>query len=91
MAILLGLVWIIFALLIIPITALIIYLWYRLAKNMEKISERKGYYGIHAFFWCFCFGVLGYIFVLALPDKEIKKQNEEIIALLKKEHKKEEE
>ncbi|MFR6560924.1 MAG: hypothetical protein ACLUR5_02100 [Eubacterium ventriosum] len=44
----------------------------------------KGYgKEIHAWAWCFWLGIIGYIYVLSLPDKVTQSQNQQIIELLK--------
>ena len=52
--------------------------------RMMEIGRLKGYpdSGVTIFFLCFFLGVFGYLYVLALPDRRIKGQNEQIIALL---------
>lgn len=58
-----------------------------LADNMADVAYRKGYgKEIHAWAWCFCLGIFGYIYILGLPDKSIQKQNQEIIDLLKEQN-----
>ena len=56
-----------------------------LAKQMADVAAMKGYgKEIHAWAWCFCLGIMGYIYVLSLPDKITQAQNQQIIELLKK-------
>ena len=56
-----------------------------LAKQMENVAAMKGYgQEIHAWAWCFWLGVMGYIYILSLPDKVTQSQNQQIIELLKK-------
>ena len=41
-----------------------------LAKQMANVAAMKGYgEEVHAWAWCFWLGILGYIYVLSLPDK----------------------
>lgn len=56
-----------------------------LAKQMANVAAMKGYgEEVHAWAWCFWLGVLGYIYVLSLPDKVTQSQSQQIIELLKK-------
>lgn len=42
---------------------------YVFAKKFEEIAFQKGYdESIHSFAMCFWFGILGYLYVIALPD-----------------------
>ena len=43
------------------------------AKQFEKIAIMKGHPNVHAFAWCFWLGLLGCIYVAALPDISSKK------------------
>ena len=43
------------------------------AKQFEKIAVQKGHPNAHAFAWCFWLGLLGCIYVAALPDVSFKK------------------
>ncbi len=55
-----------------------------LAKQMANVAAMKGYgEEIHAWAWCFWLGIIGYIYVLSLPDKVTQSQNQQIIELLK--------
>lgn len=55
-----------------------------LAKQMANVAAMKGYgKEIHAWAWCFWLGIIGYIYVLSLPDKVTQSQNQQIIELLK--------
>ncbi len=65
--------------------------WGFLAKQMANVAAMKGYgKEIHAWAWCFWLGIIGYIYILSLPDKVTQLQNQQIIELLKnqKENKK---
>lgn len=56
-----------------------------LAKQMANVAAMKGYgQELHAWAWCFWLGVMGYIYILSLPDKVTQSQNQQIIELLKK-------
>lgn len=55
-----------------------------LASQMANVAAMKGYgKEIHAWAWCFWLGIIGYIYVLSLPDKVTQSQNQQIIKLLK--------
>ena len=49
---------------------LIIYIWYRAAKNMAKIAEDKGYTEKKWFHYCFWLGLVGFLMVCAMPDRQ---------------------
>lgn len=51
---------------------------------MEKAAAEKGYgKEAHAFAMCFWLGIIGCIYVAALPDKIRQNQNQQIIEMLK--------
>ena len=54
------------------------------ASKMQSVAALKGY-GIDAHAWAMCFwlGILGGIYVIALPDLIQQKQNQKLIELLK--------
>ena len=54
------------------------------ASFMRKAAVRKGY-GDDAHTWAMCFwlGIIGGIYVIALPDLICQNQNQQIIELLK--------
>lgn len=54
-----------------------------LASLMKKAGIAKGY-GEDAHIWAICFwlGIMGYLYVIALPDKIQQSQNQKIIELL---------
>lgn len=54
------------------------------ASKMQSVAALKGY-GIDAHAWAMCFwlGILGGIYVIALPDLIQQKQNQQLIELLK--------
>jgi len=58
-----------------------------MAMLMEDVVEDKGYPkdGGYLNVWrlCFFLGIFAYLYVIALPNRVLKKQNEEIIKLLK--------
>ena len=60
------------------ILAVIIYVSYIVARKFEKIAIMKGYNeNIHSFAMCFWLGIIGYLYVIALPDLHtLKKRNE---------------
>ena len=56
-----------------------------MAKLMENVAIMKGYgKSRHIFAICFFLTILGYLYVLALPDKVIQSQNQQIIEILKR-------
>ena len=42
-----------------------------IAKEFENIAEMKGHYGRKYFWWSFLLGLVGWLMVIALPDKTI--------------------
>lgn len=61
--------------------------WKVLADKMADVAKIKGYgKEVHAWEWCFFLGIFGYIYILSLPDKGIRKQNQQIIELLEKQN-----
>lgn len=57
-----------------------IFILYKVARFFERIAFMKGYdEDIHAFAMCFWLGIIGYIYVAALPDivmqERLKKNN----------------
>lgn len=54
------------------------------ANYMKNVAYVKGYDdNAHAFALCFWLGVAGWLYVVALPDLVARKNQEEIIELLK--------
>lgn len=53
------------------------------ARKMQDAAVLKGY-GENYHIWALCFwlGILGYLYVLALPDLVTQSQNQQIIKLL---------
>ena len=55
-------------LLLIPI-AVVLFINYVVAKKFEEIAFKKGYDdSIHSFAMCFWLGIVGYLYVIALPN-----------------------
>jgi hypothetical protein len=56
------------------------------ATLMKKVGINKGY-GAETHIWAICFwlGIIGYLYVIALPDKIAQSQNQKIIKLLEEE------
>lgn len=55
------------------------------AYYMKNVAYAKGYDdNAHAFAMCFWLGIVGLLYVVALPDLVQRKNQEEIIALLRK-------
>lgn len=55
-------------LLLIPIVV-VLFINYIVAKKFEKIAFQKGYDdSIHSFAMCFWLGLIGYLYVIALPN-----------------------
>ena len=52
------------------------------ATLMNNVALQKGHENSHAFALVFFFGVLGMIYVLALPDLKKRAQLEDIVTLL---------
>lgn len=55
-------------LILIPIAALLI-LDYFIADEFRCIAQSKGHCGKKYFWWCFFTGFVGYLMVVALPNK----------------------
>lgn len=51
------------------------------AAKMRDLAQQKGHNVnfLHVLAWCFWFPIFGYLYVIALPDLILQKQNEEII------------
>ena len=65
------------------ITVGLVYLYYLIAKKFEKVAFQKGYNSsIHSFAMCFWLGMIGYLYVIALPDLTQQKRMDKMIALL---------
>lgn len=63
--------------------AVILALWIFIAKWFENAAADKGYTNDHVFARVFWLGFFGILYTIALPDKTVQRQNEEIISLLK--------
>lgn len=50
--------------------ALIVLAWY-VAKEFERIAQKKGHYEKRYFWWSFLVGILGYLMVIALPNHAV--------------------
>ncbi len=65
-----GIIMLLLYLIIIGVPLFISYL---VAKKFEKIAFQKGYNeSIHSFAMCFWLGIVGYLYVIALPDLKNK-------------------
>ena len=66
--------------------AVILVINYIVGKKFEEIAVDKGYSvdQTHPFAMCFWLGIIGMIYVLALPNKKAIKVQEDILAELKK-------
>lgn len=54
------------------------------ANFMRKVAVRKGYGNdVHAWAMCFWLGIIGGIYVIALPDLIQQNQNQQTIEILK--------
>lgn len=54
------------------------------AAYMADAAEKKGYKDIHAFAICFWLGPIGYLYILALPDKNLQNKMDSVLHLLSK-------
>ena len=73
-----------YVLLYLVIIAVAIYINYLIAKKFESIAFTKGYTTeVHAFAMCFWLGMIGYIYVLALPNLIMMGQNKDMIDSLR--------
>jgi len=52
------------------------------ATLMNNIAVNKGHENSHAFILVFLFGILGMLYVIALPDLKAQGQREDILTLL---------
>ncbi len=46
---------------------------YNMAQNMQSVVEKKGYTDVRVVAMCFWLGIIGYLYVIALPDLELRK------------------
>ena len=69
---LIGIVTAVMGLLYFVILAALIFLNYTIAKKFEEIVFDKGYgKELKAFHMCFWLGIVGYLYVIALPNKNV--------------------
>lgn len=57
---------------VIPLVLIIVVgliVWFKAAKNMASIAADKGYTERKWFHYCFWLGLLGFLMVCAMPDK----------------------
>ncbi len=61
-----------FGIVIVGIIILVVFLIinYNMAQNMQEIVEKKGYTDLRVVTICFWLGIIGYLYVIALPDLE---------------------
>lgn len=52
------------------------------AALMERITVQKGYENSHAFALVLFFGIMGCLYVVALPDQREEQQREDILTVL---------
>ena len=55
-----------------------------LAMSMQKIAEEKGHQQSAAFWLTLLLGIVGCIYTAALPDLVLRKQSEDLLALILK-------
>ncbi len=55
-----------------------------LAMSMQKIAEKKGYQQSTSFWLTLLLGIVGCVYTAALPDLVLRKQNEDLLALILK-------
>ena len=53
-----------------------------MAMSMQKIAEKKGHQQSAAFWLTLLLGIFGCVYTAALPDLVLRKQNEDLLALL---------
>lgn len=58
-----------YLLLIIAVCALMLWILYLIAKEFYKAAQAKGYSEKKYLWLCFLLGVIGYLLVIALPDR----------------------
>lgn len=44
----------------------------KISSKFNLIAQQKGHYDVHAFAMCFWLGLVGYLYVIALPDLSIR-------------------
>ncbi len=70
-----------FVLLFILVLGVLVALNGLLAGNASSIAEEKGYEKKKWFHMCFWLGLFSYLMIIAMPDKKIRQQNEEMLRL----------
>lgn len=77
--------YLLYILIIVISTAVVILIKALIDRKIASTVEKKGYtlQETHAWAMCFWLGMFGYIYVIALPDRTVQRQNEEIISLLR--------
>ena len=68
--------------------AALVYLNHKIAKSFEQIVFAKGYgTELNAYYMCFWLGIIGYLYVIALPNAKLDnitlKQQKRMLELLK--------
>ena len=58
-------------LLVVWVLTLPFILWYKIARKFEQIAIAKGYPDVHAFAMCFWLGIIGHLYVIALPNANL--------------------
>lgn len=65
-------------LLIVVLIAVILIIQYYVAERFEEVAFLKGYdESMHCFAMCFWLGIVGYLYVIALPVKEKRNSDSE--------------
>ena len=54
---------------IIAVLCLLVFIWYKAAQSMAGIAADKGYTEKKWFHYCFWLGLVGFLMVCAMPDK----------------------
>ena len=67
-----DLIMFLFAPIFLAVPALVIIIHCIVAKKFNKIAQQKGHYDVHAFAMCFWLGIIGYLYVIALPDLTVR-------------------
>ena len=73
---------------IVAIITVVIHVLHIVAKHFENIAFDKGYdRNAHSYVMCLLLGIIGYLYVIALPDKRLLHRQERIITLLENSNK----
>lgn len=48
---------------------LAIVIWFKICRNMKRIAADKGYPERRWFHYCFWLGMVGFLMIIAMPDK----------------------